>query len=79
MEIQRNHKIEIENLNKVMIEIKSKYTSEIHEVKKQRDDALQKIEMLEEQGKKLKLTLKTTQALQDQHTKILKQRMDVAK
>ena len=79
LEIQRNYKIEIENLNNVMIEIKSKYTTEINEVKKQRDNALEKIEGLEEQIKKLKLTLKTTHTLQDQHSKILKERMDVAK
>lgn len=70
---------EIQGLKDLNDKMKLEHQKEVNDLKRQKDDAYDKVEKLDAQVKKLKVTLKTSQHLQEQNSKLLKEKLDKAK
>ena len=77
--LKESHQHEIINLNNVMQEWKDQTDEEAKLLKNQRDEARDRGDKLDNNFKKLKLQLKTTQTLQEHNSKVLCQKLEKAK
>ena len=78
-DLQNHYLGEIQELNFQITKFKKESYAEIQNLKKQRDDALKKVEIMEISLKKIKHSIRTSQNIQDQSQKTLTTKLERAK
>ena len=78
-DLQSKYHKEIQQLKDTINQMKIDHVKEVEGLKSQCEQANEKAEKLDAQSKKLKTALKNSQALQEQNSKLLKEKLDKAK
>jgi len=78
-DLQSKYHKEIQQLKDIINQMKTDHAKETEGLKAQCDQANEKAEKVDAQSKKLKTALKNSQALQEQNSKQLKEKLDKAK
>ena len=77
--MQSHYLEEIQELNAHLANFKRQSYDEIQSLKRQRDDAYKKVEIMEISLNKIKTSIRTSQSIQDSSTKSLKAKLEKAK